>query len=172
MAKKRKKRNFGWKAQIFLILLILLCVLFSSVAVLMIVGMIPTVVALIVDRTEGRMRAVTVGAINFAGCAPFMIEVFKRGNNLELAINYIVQPRTIVVMYFAAAIGYVLDWALTGIVSSIMVQKQKRRLTAINEEKQQLIERWGDEVTGTIPLDEYGFPKKDDFAQAEAEPVS
>lgn len=172
MARKKKRKNVGWKAQILLILLILLCVLFSSVAVLMIVGMIPTVVALIVDRTEGRMRAVTVGAINFAGCAPFMIEVFKRGNNLELAINYIVQPRTIVVMYFAAAIGYVLDWALTGIVSSIMVQKHKRRLVAINEEKQQLIERWGEEVSGTIPLDEYGFPKAEDVALADAAPVS
>ncbi len=133
--------------------------MFSAVSILLVVGMIPTLVAAIVDRTEGRMRVWSVGAMNFAGCAPFMIEVFKKGNNLETAIAYIVQPRTIVVMYFAAGMGYLIDWAMTGIVSSIMVQKTKSRLKNIQTLQKEMVDRWGAEVTGTIPLDEFGFPK-------------
>lgn len=158
MAKKRKQ-SFGWKGQILLISFMMTCVLFSAVAVIMVVGMIPTIVAGIVDRTEGRVRALTIGAINFAGCAPFMIEVFKKGNNLETAITYILEPRTIVVIYFAAAMGYLIDWAMTGIVSSIMVQKTKSRLKDIQKMQKDLTDRWGMEVTGTIPLDEFGFPR-------------
>jgi len=158
---KRRKRKAGstWKAQVFLIMGLILCVMFSAVAIIMVVGMIPTIVAAIVDRTKGKIRTLTVGAMNFAGCAPFMIEVFKHGNNMSTAITYILQPRTIVVMYFAAGMGYLIDWAMTGIVSSIMVQRAKRRVKDIQKGQKDLIERWGPEVTGTIPLDEYGFPK-------------
>lgn len=134
-------------------------VLFSAMSTIMIVGMIPTIVAGIVDRTEGRIRTITIGAMNFAGCAPFMFEIFQRGNDMAMAINYIVQPRTIVVMYFAAGMGYLIDWAMTGIVSSVMVQKTKRRLKDVQKQQKELTERWGHEVTGTVPLDEYGFPK-------------
>lgn len=164
---KRKKNSVGWKGQIFLIVGILCCLMFSAIAVIMVVGMIPTIVATIVDRTEGRMRSMTIGAINFAGCAPFMVEVFKKGNNLETAITYILQPRTIVVIYFAAAMGYLIDWAMTGIVSSILVQKTKSRLKEIQKNQKDLTERWGVEVTGTVPLDEFGFPKEVVAAKAE-----
>ncbi len=164
MAKKRKQ-SFGWKGQILLISFMMTCVLFSAVAVIMVVGMIPTIVAAIVDRTEGRIRALTIGAINFAGCAPFMIEVFKKGNNLETAITYILEPRTIVVIYFSAAMGYLIDWAMTGIVSSIMVQKTKSRLKDIQKMQKDLTDRWGMEVTGTIPLDEFGFPRENTNAK-------
>jgi hypothetical protein len=159
MAQKKKKKKFGWRGQVLLIILILVSVMFSSIAMVLAVGMIPTIVAAIVDRSEGRLRAMTVGCLNFAGCAPFMIEVFKNGNSLETAITYILQPRTIVVMYFAAGIGYLIDWAMTGIVSSMMVQKTKSRLKDIEKEKKEMMERWGAEVTGSIPLDEFGFAK-------------
>ncbi len=159
MAKKTKKKSFGWKGQILLIGFFLTSLLFSAVAIILIIGMIPTIVAAIVDRTEGHIRTMTVGAINFAGCTPFMIEVFKKGNNIETAVSYIAQPRTIVVMYFAAGMGYLIDWAMTGIVSSIMVQRAKARVKEIQKQQKELTDRWGQEVTGTIPLDEYGFPK-------------
>lgn len=172
MAKKKQKKGGGWKIHIFMILGVLMAVMFSSIAIIMAVGMIPTLVATIVDRTEGRLRAVTVGAMNFAGCAPFMIEVFKKGNDMQTAISYIVQPRTIVVMYFAAGMGYLIDWAMSGIVSSIMVQRAKARLKDMQKEQKELIERWGAEVTGTIPLDEFGFPKDLSAPKAEDQPAS
>lgn len=153
--------------QLFLIIGLLTCVMFPAVTILLVVGMIPTLVAGIVDRTEGRVRMWSVGAMNFAGCAPFIIDVFKKGNDIETAINFIVQPRTIVIMYFAAGMGYLIDWAMTGIVSSIMVQKTKARLKNIQKLQKELIERWGAEVTGSIPLDEYGFPKEVNTAKAD-----
>lgn len=144
--------------QILFICVLLASVMFASISVIIVVGMIPTIVAAIVDRSEGRMRALTIGAMNFAGCAPFILEIFKKGNSLETSIAYMLEPRTIVVIYFAAAMGYLIDWAMTGIVSSVLVQKTKNRLMDIQKDQKALTERWGMEVTGTIPLDEFGFP--------------
>lgn len=161
MAKKRRgKKKFGFKGQFFLIVGLLVSALFSAVAIILAVGMIPTLVAFIVDRTKGRIRTLTVGLINFAGCAPFIVEVFKKGNDMTIAIDYIIQPRILVVMWMAAAMGYLIDWAMTGIVSSIMVQRAKGRLQDIANQQKALVERWGMEVTGTIPLDEFGFAKE------------
>ena len=166
-AKKKKRVSWGWKGQIFLIVALLMCVMFASIAVIVVVGMVPTIVAAIVDRSEGRMRALTIGAMNFAGCAPFVIEVFKKGGSLETSIAYMLEPRTIVVIYFAAAMGYLIDWAMTGIVSSVIVQKTKGRLRDIQKNQKELTERWGMEVTGTIPLDEFGFPNDNSAAKTE-----
>lgn len=166
---KKKKKTASWKTQIFIIMILLLMALFHAMAIIAIIGMIPTIVAAIVDRTKGRIRTLTVGAINFAGCAPFMIYVFKQGNTMQTAVGYILKPETIVVMYFAACMGYVIDWAMTGIVSSIMVQRAKKRLKDISKLQKELIERWGAEVTGTIPLDQYGFPTEASPAKAQDE---
>jgi len=166
MAKRRKKK-VGWKGQVFFIVLLFLCILFSSMAIVMVIGMIPSIVAWITDRTEGRIRTLTVSSMNFAGCVPFLVEIYKTGNNIETAVSYITQPETIVVMYFAAGMGYLIDWAMTGIVSSIMVQKTKKRLSDILKEQKELTERWGHEVSGTVPLDEFGFPRDDSAAKAE-----
>ena len=64
----------------------------------------------------------------------------------------------IVVMYSAAAIGYLIDWAMTGLVSGILYDRGQKRTVTIQKKQEELVERWGKEVTGTIPLDEYGFP--------------
>ncbi len=158
VVKRKKRRKRGWKFQVVFIVSVITSVVFSAIAIILAVGMVPTVVAAIVDKTEGKMRTMTVGAINFAGCSPFMIDVFKQGNSIETAITYIVQPQTIVVIYFAAGMGYTIDWAVTGIVSSIMNKKGKKRRKDIIKAQKDLVDRWGAEVTGTLTLDEYGFP--------------
>jgi hypothetical protein len=52
-------------------------------------------------------------------------------------------------------------------VSSILVQKTKIRLKEIQKDQKDLTERWGVEVTGTVPLDEFGFPRENPAAKAE-----
>lgn len=158
MAKKRKKKA-GWRGNVLLIAFIIFGFIFHALAVILIIGMLPTLVAAIIDQSKYKFRTITVGAMNFAGCAPFLIEIFVKGNSLDIALNFLTQPLTIVVMFTAAGMGYLIDWALTGIVSSIMVQRAKGRMRDIEGHQKELIERWGPEVSGSIPLDELGFAK-------------
>ncbi len=160
MAKRRRKAKSGWKVNLLIIGFLLVGVVFSSIAIVLVIGMLPTFVAGVVDQSKGKIKTLTVGAMNFAGCAPFLIEIWKKGGSFDVALTYLTQPRTVVVMFFAAGMGYLIDWAMTGIVSSIMVQRAKGRLKEIDAHQKVLIERWGPEVSGTVPLDEFGFVRE------------
>lgn len=133
--------------------------LFLPTTLMLVIGMLPTIVMLVVDRTKERLRAITVGAMNLAGCMPFVIELWQREQHtVPMALSYLSQPRTIVVMYFAAAIGYMIEWAVTGLVSSMAIQKAKGRIISVDKQLSDMEERWGVEVNGTMQLDDEGFP--------------
>jgi len=153
----KKKRKLEWQFQILLIGVMILGVIFLPTTVMLMVGMLPTIVLALIDNTKGRVKTMTVGAMNLAGCTPFIIEMWMTSHTMQTSIDFITTPRTIVVIYFSAAIGYMIDWALTGIVSTIMYEKGKIRLDQIEKEQDHLVERWGLEVTGKMPMDAYGF---------------
>src|SRR5688572_18757538 len=122
---KRGRIKLGWRGNLLLAFMVLLAVVFLPTTVLMMVGMLPTVMASLLDKTSGKMKTLTVGAMNMAGCAPFIIKLWMGDHTLKVAMGYIAQPEVIIVIYLAAAIGYLVDWAVTGIVIGIMSQKGK-----------------------------------------------
>ena len=100
----------------------------------------------------------TVGAMNMAGCAPFVMSLWAVANTPEYALRIITDPVAIIVMYSAAGLGYLIDWSMTGIVATFLTQKGKARVQDIEKLQAALVERWGPEVTGEIPIDSEGFP--------------
>ena len=133
----------------------------------LVIGMMPTVVAAYTDRTKEKMRGITIGAMNLAGCTPFIIQLWTTEHSVDVALGILADPKVLVIMYFAAGIGYCIEWAIVGTASVFMVEKAQIRVKTINKKQEDLITRWGAEVSGTIPLDEYGFPaeqKKDDLS--------
>jgi hypothetical protein len=155
---KKKKNPLGWKGQMILVCSIVMAVVFLPTTILLVVGMLPTLVAALVDRTRERVLGMTVGSMNLAGCTPFVIELWSGEHTPERALEIVAQPLPITIMFAAAALGYMIEWSMTGIVASIMSQKAIARLKAIDEQQKKLIDRWGREVSGEIPLDPYGFP--------------
>lgn len=155
-SKRRKKAT--WKGQILGLVALLTAVVFMPTTILLMLGMIPTVVAAVIDRTGKGTKALTVGAMNVAGCSPFLIRLWTEGHTTELAVTIITDPRAMSIMYAAAGIGYLIDWAMSGIVGTIMLQRSSHRLETIKSKQEELIARWGLEVTGDLPLDLYGFP--------------
>lgn len=153
----KKKKSFSWKRQVLLIFLLIAAAIFLPTTVILGIGMLPSIVALLIDKTSKRTKSFTVASINLAGCTPFMMELWMKGHNFENSFNIITDPMAIIVMYAAAAIGYMIDWALTGIIAGILYERGKARLNSIKKEQDEMIQRWGREVTGDIPLDPEGF---------------
>lgn len=156
MARKKKEKNKG--NQMLMIFGMLTALVFLPTTALLFVGMLPTIVAAMVDRTKKKTKAVTVGAMNIAGCTPFLLELWTKGNSFEQSFAIMSKPAVVVTIYSAACIGYMIDWAMSGIVSNVLYQKGLARQQAIIDRQEDLIERWGKEVTGEIPLDAQGFP--------------
>lgn len=156
--KRKKKSN---TVNVFLILFMLMGAVFLPTAFLLFVGLLPMIVAFFVDPNPSKIKAVTVGAMNIAGCVPFLFELWLSEHTLEQAVSIISDPFAIIVMYSAAAIGYLIDWIMTIAVANVLYQRGLARKKLIEETQAELIKRWGMEVSGTIPLDHQGFPLED-----------
>ena len=164
MAGKKKLRKAGrsWQIQLMLLFILLAGIVAMSTTMILLVGLLPTFVALFIDRTPEKTRVLTVGAMNAAGCAPFILQLWTTGVSMDNALSIITDPLTIVVMYCAAGVGYIIDWSVSGLVGSVMIQRGSVRRKQIAKRQAELVERWGPEVTGDNPGDAYGFAEKPD----------
>ncbi len=166
MAKEKKTKNkkkngnkLGFKGIVIGVGSVLSAALFLPTTVFLFFGMMPTMAAYFADR-KGGWKAITIGAMNIAGCTPFLLHLWTTHNTVTYALGLITDPRAVIVIFSAASIGLLIEWAMSGIVITIMTQRSKTRLMDIDKRLKNMAERWGEEVAGKMPLDEYGFPLK------------
>lgn len=154
---RHRKGKFGIKGVIASVVAVLSAAIFLPTTVFLLIGMLPSLAAYFADR-KGGWKGVTVGAMNLAGCTPFLLDLWMTNNTISYALASITNVRTAIVIFSAAAIGLLVEWAMVGIVMTVITQRSKARLKDIEKRRKKLVERWGEEVTGDLPLDEYGFP--------------
>lgn len=168
MAKKKKRsksksksrlktQTIGVKTFVFLVGVVGMSILFLPTTFLLAVGLLPTFVAVLVDPSPGKNKAFTIGAMNFAGCFYYLLELWTNSNSIEAAVFILSDPATIIIMYGLAGLGYVVNWATTLGVAAVLVERGEKRIARIGREKKKLEERWGVEVNGKYTLDESGF---------------
>jgi hypothetical protein len=144
--KKTKKR--GFKSFIISLFILLIMALFRPTTVILLVGMLPTFVAYLVDSSLEKNKTFTVGAMNFAGCFPYLLGLWTGEHTLLSSLTYLENPQTIIIIYSIAAMGYLINYVTTLVVSSIMAQKSKMRIERIGKSKRELEKRWGPKVSG------------------------
>jgi hypothetical protein len=152
-----RKVGGGAKVSVFMIGLVILAAVFMPYAVLLGIGMLPTIIAIFADPKGARTKAVTVGALNLAGCVPFLFKLASQGHEFDSAVNIATDPQAVIVMYAAAGAGYMIDWSMSAMVAAILYQRGLARQESIKKRQAELVARWGAEVTGQIPLDHQGF---------------
>ncbi len=157
VAKKKPKAGPGVQATVFMVATLAMAIVFLPSTVLLCVGMMPSFTVMFVDPARARTKVVTVGALNLAGCVPFLLDLWAQGHSIDQAFSIVADPKAIIVMYAAAAAGYMLDWSLSAVVAGILYQRGKARQVAIRKRQEELTARWGTEVTGDVALDPYGF---------------
>ncbi|GJL85043.1 MAG: hypothetical protein DHS20C02_08180 [Micavibrio sp.] len=156
--KKVKTQKMSRKAQLITAGFIVLATLFLPTTLLLCVGMLPTPAAALWDRSKKKTMVITVGAMNLAGCSPFLMKLWGHGNSFDKAFDIIFNPETIIIIYVAAGAGYAISWAMTDITATILYKRGRGRQKAITKRQEELVERWGKGVTGKIALDPDGFP--------------
>lgn len=156
MVAKKKKLKFS--QQLFMIFLILLGSAFVPITVVFVVGMLPSFVAFLVDTSRDKTRALTVSLMNFVSVFPFLLIIAMDNYSMDGAVTILTQVLNPVIMYAGAAAGYFLDWTFAGVSNILMTARAKQRLESIKKRQEELVRRWGQEVTGEVPLDPDGFP--------------
>lgn len=152
--------SLGWRGWVLMVAAMGCAILFMPTAIILLFGMLPTLAANLIDKTLQKSRVISVGMLNFAGCMPFLLELWLSAhpNGFGQALSIIIQPKTGIIIYSVAAAGYAIEAAVTNMVATLMQQRATARIRAIDNELDELVERWDEIVNGDTPLDEYGFP--------------
>jgi hypothetical protein len=117
---------------------------------LLAVLMVPTMVAFVVDGSRGRKFAVTVGMMNFAGCAPAVAELWSRGQSFEAALLGIGDVFSWAVALMASGVGWMIYWIMPPIISSYHGIASKTQVLGLRSHQKKLIADWGEEVAAVI----------------------
>jgi hypothetical protein len=115
-------------------------------AVLLCFGMLPTMCAFLVDRAPPRYAARCVGALNFAGCWPYLLNLWKDGHDMVTAVHILLDPTVWLVIYGSAAAGWLCYLSFPAVAWALMDVFAGRRIAHLRKEQRKLIEDWGDEV--------------------------
>ncbi|KJS44693.1 MAG: hypothetical protein VR70_01510 [Rhodospirillaceae bacterium BRH_c57] len=119
---------------------------FMPTLLLLAFAMLPTFVAMVVDRGPKRYGGATVGGLNFAGVAPYLMDLWTGANDVPHALTIISDVFTLVVIFGAASFGWLLYSATPGVVGAYIGMTSTRRIAALRSRQQDLLRDWGPEV--------------------------
>jgi len=125
----------------------MIIVSFPTVMVLF-VGMLPTLVAFLIDRTDEKFATFCVGGVNFSGVFPQLMDLWNGDHSIAAALSILSDVFIIATMYGAAAFGWMLFMSLPPVVASVLNVLSQTRLAALRAIQRDLVEEWGEEVRG------------------------
>ena len=115
--------------------------------ILVFFGMLPSIVAFIIDRSKQRNTAFCVGGINFCGVFPYLIDLWGGANTIELSIKILTDVFSLIVMFGAAGFGWLVYLSLPPVIAAFLSVMAQHKLSSLRTTQRQLIEEWGEDVS-------------------------
>lgn len=145
--KKEKNQKMPFSVRVAIFCLMVTAVVFFPTTVLFCGCMLPAFVAALVDNKADKTAGMTVGAMNFAGTLPAWLELWEMGGRIDHAIALLLQPKTLLLAYAAAAFGWMIYFQVPGLVSGILAKRGQKRLAEIDQRQQELVRKWGARIS-------------------------
>jgi len=146
--RRRGRSNLTW----ILLVLTFMAVIAAPTMIVLFFGMLPTLVAYIIDRTKQKSAAFSVGAINFIGVFPYVMNLWTDFNSVDRALGMVGDIFSLLVMYSAAAFGWLIFLALPSVISAFVIVMQQRKVAQLRGEQKDLIDEWGAEVAALVEM--------------------
>ena len=126
-----------------IVLFIFVTILSPPTVLVLAVGLLPTGIAYICDKSDEKFPALCVGGINLCGTFPYLLSVWFEGHSLSNALDIVLDFFSLLVMYGAAGIGWAFYKYVPPIISQVLDILAKRRLAHLNRLQKKLVEDWG-----------------------------
>ncbi|MSO98850.1 MAG: hypothetical protein EXR11_11640 [Rhodospirillaceae bacterium] len=138
----------GNRSNAFLYVLIAAGVSFAIIPTIVVlsVAMMPTGVAFLIERGKGYYAGVTVGALNLAGAAPYLTDLWVKNHTVDGAIDIITNVWAYMIMYSAALFGWAVYSTMPAVVGSFIAMTAGRRIQALRDQQKELVQKWGPDV--------------------------
>ncbi|MBV8653195.1 MAG: hypothetical protein JO255_17145 [Alphaproteobacteria bacterium] len=111
-------------------------------------GMVPTAAAFLIDRRQPRYLGYAVAVMNFSGVMPFLVIVAKSGMTLTGAAQKLADPFTWLIMYGAAAGGWLIYSAMIPLAKICVEAQAGQRRRQLESAAKAIRQEWGEEVAG------------------------
>ena len=109
-------------------------------------GMMPTLVARIIDRSHKHAATFCVAGMNFCGVFPYLMKLWTENHSLQGAGDILTDVFALLAMYGAAAFGWMLFVVIPpGVITFLNVMAQ-RRVALLRTRQREIIEEWGEGV--------------------------
>ncbi len=144
--RKARRTALTW----ILLTLLSLLVIAAPTMIILFFGMLPTLVALIIDRSPHKSATFCVGGINFIGVFPYIMDLWTGINSVGAAWSSVQDVFVLLIWYASAAFGWLLFLAMPSVIASFVVVLQQRKVALLRGEQKKLIEEWGSEVAGLV----------------------
>ena len=151
-----------WQKALLGLLSLPLAALVLPSLMILVIGMVPTFVAFIADRTRERYLTITVGLPNACGCLPALVSLWAMGQSFSNAQIVLTDPFGWAVAFGAAGLGWLVYLSAPPVAAVYYASSARMREQTLKRLQKSLIETWGEEVAG-----EHGPPP----AEAEAQPT-
>jgi hypothetical protein len=144
---KPKGSPFVWVVLVFIAMIII-----SLPTVLLVLfGMLPFIVAFIVERSKPRYAAICVGAMNFSGVFPYLLDSWGGRHTVSEAMNMLTDLFSLMVMYSASAFGWLIFIAVPPVVVTFLAVINERHIAQLRKRQREIIAEWGVGVAGEKP---------------------
>ena len=137
------------------ILVAALMFVFPQVFILLIVGLSPSVVAFLIDRTPKKYATFCVGGMNISGVFPAFLNLLNGDNSIAGATSILTNPFEMTFIFAAAGLGWLIYFAFPPVVKSLLTILAQHRISILRGEQRQLIKDWGEGIAiGTGPIED------------------
>ena len=131
---------------LYLLVGIPIALMIIPTVIVLLVSLLPTAVAFFTARRKGWYGAICVGAMNLAGAAPVLAELWFTGHTIDAAFEGITDVLSLLVIYGSAGAGWIIYSTAPSIVSVYTVMTSDRRIIALKTKQQELLAKWGPDV--------------------------
>jgi len=108
--------------------------------------MLPAIVAYIVDPSKNKTSTICVGAMNFAGVFPYLLSLWTGIHSIDITLGILTDIFALMVMYSAAAAGWMVFMAVPPVVGVLMSGMDRRRIAALRARQKRIVKEWGKDV--------------------------
>jgi len=135
-------------ATVAIALVTLLAVTALPLCILLLTGLVPSMVAALVDRYRAKYLTRTVGFMNLAGLTPLVVQLWGAGHTMLGLADILSRPINWLTMYGAAGIGWVLFLGMPSLARVFVDIRADQLQRDLEARAAGLVREWGEEVTG------------------------
>jgi len=128
----------------------LLAFIAGPTMVILFFGLLPSLVAYIIDRSTGKSATFCVAGMNIIGVFPYIITLWSTDNTFSEALAISTDIFSMLVMYASASFGWVIFLGLPTLISSFVLIMQQRKVAQLRGVQKDLIEEWSADVADLV----------------------